>query len=107
MKGGLRDPEVDLKLTIFLSCLRIMVLGCPPLLEEMPSVVAIVGVGGVQRRIRHGGGIRCSIRGLAGPRRKRTKVVIQDEPINELEEVHHHEQKILISPHTMEALAHQ
>ena len=49
MKGGLRDPEVDLKLAIFSSCLRIMVLGYPPLLEETPGFVAIVGIRVVQR----------------------------------------------------------
>jgi len=47
MKGGLRDPEVDLKLAVFLSCLRITVLGCPPLLEETPGVIAVVRIGGV------------------------------------------------------------
>jgi len=77
----LRGPEVDLKLAVFPSCLRITVLGCPPLLEETPDVVAVVGV---RRRVQHGGGIRYGIGGLAGPRR-RTKVVIQDEPINKLE----------------------
>ena len=47
MKGGLRDPEVDLKLAIFPRCLGITVLGCPPLLEETPGVITVVGVGGV------------------------------------------------------------
>ena len=49
MKSSLRDPKVDLKLAIFSSCLRIMVLGYPPLPEETPGVVAVVGVRGVQR----------------------------------------------------------
>ena len=49
VKGYLRGTEADLKLTVFSSCLRIMVLGCPPLPEETPGVVAIVGIGGVQR----------------------------------------------------------
>ena len=47
MKGGLRGSEADLKLTVFLSCLGIMVLGCPPLPEETPGVIVIVGVEGV------------------------------------------------------------
>ena len=49
MKGGLKNPETDLKLAVFPSCFEIMVLGCPPLPEETPGVVAIVGIGGVQR----------------------------------------------------------
>ena len=48
MKGGFRDPEADLKLAIFPSCLEIMVLGCPPLLEETPGVIVVVGI----RRVR-------------------------------------------------------
>jgi len=40
----LRDPEADLKLVVFPSCLEIMVLGYPPLLEETPGVIAIVGI---------------------------------------------------------------
>ena len=45
VKGGLRDPEKDLKLAVFPSCLGITVLGCPPLSEETPGVVAIVRIG--------------------------------------------------------------
>ena len=48
MKGRLRDPEMDLKLAVFLSRLGITVLGHPPLSEETSGVIAIVGV----RRIR-------------------------------------------------------
>ena len=48
-EGGLRGPEVDLKLTVLLSCLRVMILGHPPLLEEMSGIVAVIGVKGVQR----------------------------------------------------------
>ena len=81
----MRGPKVDLKLTIFLSCLRITVLGYPPLPEETPSIVTVVGIGGVRRRVRRGGSIRYGIGGLAGPWGKRTKVVIQDKPINKLE----------------------
>ena len=81
----MRGPKVDLKLTVFLSCLGITVLGCPPLLEETLGVVTIVGIGEVRRRVRCGGSIRCSIGGLTGAGRKRTKAVIQDEPINKLE----------------------
>jgi len=49
MKGRLGDPETDLKLAIFPSCLEIAVLGRPPLLEEALSIVAIVRVGGIRR----------------------------------------------------------
>ena len=48
-KGGLRDPKVDLKLAVLLKCLKIMVLGCPPLSEETPGVIAVVRIGGVRR----------------------------------------------------------
>jgi len=48
MKGGLRDPEADLKLTVLPSCLGITVLGRPPLLQEMLGVIAVVGVEGVR-----------------------------------------------------------
>jgi len=77
----LRDPEADLELAILSSRLRIMVLGHPPLSKEMPGIVAIIGVERIRRRVWHE---RCSIRGLAGPG-ERTKTIIQDEPINELE----------------------
>ena len=49
MKGCLRGPEVDLKLIVFLSCLGIMVLGCPPILEETLGVLAVVGIEGVRQ----------------------------------------------------------
>ena len=45
----MRGPKVDLKLTVFLGCLRITVLGCPPLPEETSGVVAVVGIEGVRR----------------------------------------------------------
>ena len=35
------------------------------------------------------------------------KAIIQDEPIDKLEKVHRHEQKISISPHASKALAHR
>jgi hypothetical protein len=50
-EGGLRGPKAYLKLTVLPSCLRIMVLGCPPLLEEILGVVTIVRVRGVQQRV--------------------------------------------------------
>ena len=50
-EGDLRGPEVNLKLTVPPSCLGVTALGYPPLLKEMLGVVAIIGVGGVQRRI--------------------------------------------------------
>ena len=46
-EGSLRGLEAALKLTILPSCLGVMVLGRPPLLEETSGVIAIVGVGGV------------------------------------------------------------
>jgi len=45
MKGSLGDPKMDLKLAVFLSHLRITVLGRPPLSKETPGDVAVVGVG--------------------------------------------------------------
>ena len=48
MKGRLRDPKMDLKLAVFSSRLGIAVLGCPPLSEEAPGIIAIVRVGGVR-----------------------------------------------------------
>ena len=42
MKGRLRDPEMDLKLAIFLSCFGIAVLCRPPLSKKAPGVVAVV-----------------------------------------------------------------
>ena len=85
MKGGLRGPEVDLKLIVFSSCLGITVPGCPPLLEETSGVVAVVGIGGVRRRVWRRGSIRCNIGGLTDPGRNRMKAIIQDKPINKLE----------------------
>ena len=43
----MRSLEAALKLIVLLSCLEVTVLGHPPLLEETPGVVAIVGVRGV------------------------------------------------------------
>ena len=48
VKGSLRDLEMDLKLAILPSHLRITVLGHPPLLEETPGIVMIVGVRRIQ-----------------------------------------------------------
>ena len=48
MKACLRDPETDLKLAIFLGCFGIAVLGCPPLSDEAPGIIAIVRVRGVR-----------------------------------------------------------
>ena len=81
VKCSLTDPKADLKLAIFLSRLRIIDLGYPPLSEETPGIVAIVRVGAIRRR---GQRRRCSIRGLAGPG-KRTKTVIQNESIDKSE----------------------
>jgi hypothetical protein len=49
MEGNLGDPEIGLKLTILLSCLRITFLGHLPLSKEALSVIAIVGVRRVRR----------------------------------------------------------
>jgi len=84
VKGSLRDPEEDLKLAVLPSCLGITVLGCPPLLEEMPGVVAVVGIEGVRQQVQRRGSIKYGIGGLIGPG-KRMKAIIQDEPINKLE----------------------
>ena len=46
-EGGLGGLETDLKLTVFPSCLRITVLGSPPLPEEAPGIIADVRVRGV------------------------------------------------------------
>ena len=44
MKSGLRSPETDLELAIFSSHLGVAVLSRPPLLEETPSIVAVVRI---------------------------------------------------------------
>jgi len=103
VKGGSKKPKADLKLDIFLSYLEIMVLGYPPLLEETPGIIAVVRVEGIRRRGRRR---RCSIRGLAGPR-KRTKAVIQDEPINKVEEFTAMSRRYRSLPHTSKALVHR
>ena len=77
---------MDLKLIVFLSCLGITVLGSLPLLEEAPGIVAGVQVRGVRRRVRRGGGGRCNTGGPIDPGRKRLEPVIQDKPVNKLED---------------------
>ena len=52
--------------------------------KGLSALVAVIGIRGVQRRVRCRGIIRYGIGGLASPR-KRMKAVIQDEPINKLE----------------------
>ena len=44
----MRVLKANLKLTVLLSCLRVIVLGYPPFLEEALGVVAGVGVRGVR-----------------------------------------------------------
>ena len=73
---------MDLKLTVFLSCLGITVLGSPPLLEEASGVVVGVRVEGVWR----GDSGRSNIGRPIDPRRRRLESIIQDEPINKLED---------------------
>ena len=58
--GGLKT---DLKLIVFLSCLRIMVLGSPPLPEEAPGVVASVRVRGVRREFGAGAAAGTTLEG--------------------------------------------
>ena len=53
--------------------------------KGLSALVAVIGIRGVQRRVRCRGIIRYGIGGLASPR-KRTKAIIQDKPINKLEE---------------------
>ena len=48
VKGCLRNPEADLELAVFLSCLRIAVLGRPPLPKEARGIIVIIPVGGVR-----------------------------------------------------------
>jgi hypothetical protein len=48
-EGILGGLMVDLKLAVFSSCLRIMVLGSPTLPEEALGIVTGVRVGGVRR----------------------------------------------------------
>jgi len=111
MKSGLRNPKVDLELTILLSHLGVVVLSRPPLPKEALGIVTVVRVGGVRRRSRSR---RYNVRRLAGPG-KRTKAIVHDEPRNKVEKFiamnrgfidRRHEQKSLISPHASETLAH-
>ena len=48
MKSDLGNLAVDLQLAGLLGRLRVMILGHPPLIKVASSVVAIVGIGGVQ-----------------------------------------------------------
>ena len=81
MKSGLGNPKADLQLAGLLGRLGVMVLGHPPLMKVAPGVVAIVGIGGVQRRGQHR---RCGVRRPAGPR-KGIEIVIHNKPIGESE----------------------
>jgi len=42
MKSDLRSPEMNLKLAVLSGCLRVAVLGQPPLSEKASGVVAII-----------------------------------------------------------------
>ena len=77
---------MDLKLTVFPSCLGIMILGSSPLLEEALGIIVVVRVEGVRQRFRCGGGGRCSIGGPTGPGRRRKESVIQDKSVDKLED---------------------
>ena len=81
MKGSLRDPEVDLEPAIFPSRLGIAVLSHPPLMKNMPGVIAVVGVRRIRRQGQHR---RCGVRGPTGPM-ERMKTVIHNKPIDESE----------------------
>ena len=99
----MRGPKADLKLTILLNYLGVTILGRPSLLEEMPGVVAIIGVGGVRRRILCGSSRR-SGRRLAGPRRSR-KSVIEDKPADALVDDSCYGWEGSVLPHAVESLA--
>ena len=72
---------MNLQLAVLPSHLRIAILSHPPVMKVASGVVAIVGVGRIQRRGRHR---RCGIRRPTGPR-KRTKTVIHNKSVGELE----------------------
>ena len=100
----MRRLEAALKLTIFLSCLGVTVLGHPPFLEETPGVVTIVGVKGIRQRVRCGNS-RCGGRRLAYPGRKWPDVVIEDEPTDALVDDSCYGRERLVLPHAAEPLA--
>jgi len=103
-EGGLRGLEAPLKLTVLPSCLGVTVLGRPPLLEEMPGVVAIVGVRGVRRRVQRGSS-RQDGRRPAGPKRKRPKAVIKDKPADALVDDSRYGHECSVLPHAAKLLA--
>ena len=102
----MRDLEVDLKLTVLPSCLGVIVLGRPPLLEEMPGIIAIVGVRGVRRRVRRDSS-RCGGRRPVGLERKRPKDVIKDELVDALVDDSRYGWERSVLPHAVEPVANQ
>ena len=42
MKSDLRSPEMNLELAVLSGSLGVAVLGCPPLWEEAPGIIAII-----------------------------------------------------------------
>ena len=101
----MRGPKVDLKLTVLPSYLGVTVLGRPPLLEETPGAIAIVGVGGVRRRIRCDSSRRGGRR-LTGPTRSR-KSIIEDKPTDALIDDSCYGREHSVLPHLVESLANQ
>ena len=102
----MRGLKADLKLTVLPSCLGVTVLGRPPLLEEMPGVVAIVGVRGVRRRVQRGSS-RQDGRRLAGLGRKWLEAVIEDEPTDALMDDSRYGRERSVLPHAAEPLANR
>ena len=100
----MRSLEATLKLTVLPSCLKITVLGYPPLLEETPGVIAIIGVRGVRRRIWPGSS-RCGGRRPAGLERKQPEAVIEDEPADALVDDSCYGRERSVLPHAAQPLA--
>ena len=98
----MRSLEAALKLIVLLSCLEVTVLGCPPVSEETPGIVAIVGVRGVRR-----GSSRHRGRRLTGPRRKWPEAVTEDEPADALMDDSRYGWERCVLPHATEPLANR
>jgi hypothetical protein len=105
MVGNFSDPEVDLKLTILPSCLRITVHGHLPPPKETLGIIAIIRIRGVRRQVRSGRRAICGIGGPIGPKRERTEAVIQDKSMGESKKgIVDMSRRCSILPHTVDAL---
>ena len=102
----MRGSKVDPKQIVLLSCLGVMVLGRPPLPEETLGIVAIVGVRGVRRRVRHGSSRRDGRR-LTGAGRKWLEAIIEDKPTDALMDDSCYGWEHSILPQAAEPLADQ